>query len=163
MEHYYAKDVERITGVQRLRLHHWMKEGFFIPSGEVKKGHGNKNIYTIEDLYKIALLKKTIENGLHGWAAGQLLCYDLMLLRGIHQSMKTDKLTDKSLSLCVLMRFSKEREIEVEILDNLGDIYPQNNIEPMSISISKAFAKSGYDEAVIVNLSKLFDEVDLRA
>jgi len=73
---YTFGDVERITGVQRLRLHHWMKEGFLIPSGQVARGSGTKNIYTDEDIYKIKLLKKLLEAGIHGKLAKLLTSSD---------------------------------------------------------------------------------------
>jgi len=159
MENFSASDVERITGVGRIRVHHWIKEGFFTPSGEVAKGHGRKNIYTLEDLYKIALLKKLIENGLHGWAASSLLGYDFKLFRQIYQGMKDNGITDKSLSFCVVMKFSEEKGIEVDTLNNLQDIYPKEHAECMSVTISRIFA-DGYDQAVVVNISKLFEDVD---
>lgn len=154
---YFAGDVERITGVQRLRLHHWMKEGFLVPSGQIARGHGTKNIYTREDLYKIALLKKLIESGIHGWAAQALLGYDLRLLWGIHKG-RLENLPP--LQLCILRRFSADKGVEVMALDNIGEFCQGEVKEPLSTQISWLFGKENYDDAIVINLSKLIDEVD---
>jgi len=58
-----ASDIEKITGINRPRLQQWLEKGFIIPSIQVASGPGTRNIYSIEDVYKIAGIKKIIEFG----------------------------------------------------------------------------------------------------
>jgi hypothetical protein len=125
----------------------------------VKKGHGTKNIYTLDDLYKIALLKKLIESGIHGFVASSLLGYNFPLLRSIHEERSNP---DHILTICVLMRFAKDKDPEVTTLNNLSDLYPRKGDKSLMEQISNLFIEHKYDQAIIVNLAKIFDDVDSR-
>lgn len=135
-------DVERITGVKRLRLHHWMKEGFFQPEGETGQGHGTKNEYTIIDLYRIELLKRLISNGVHGWMIAGLLGYDFRLLRKIHEK--------QPVFLAIVIKYGEKTTIET--LHSIGG--------GIGAEIERCFQDHGFDASITVNLSKIFDEVD---
>jgi hypothetical protein len=54
-------DVMRILRIERGRLVHWMK-GEFIPPGKlVKWGRGYKTVFSLYDLYSIALFKECVD------------------------------------------------------------------------------------------------------
>ncbi len=58
---FFAADVKRICHVKRNRLQTWLERGFIIPSIQKASGHGTRNIFSISDLYKIALFRHLIE------------------------------------------------------------------------------------------------------
>lgn len=155
---FFYSDVERITGVQRLRLHHWMKEGFLIPSGPVAKGHGTKNVYTREDLYKIALLKKLIENGMHGWQAASFVKLSMTATRKAHQLLKAKGLP--GLILCVGLRFVSGKMAEVEPWIDIPSEPRDTTNRDTGTEIRRLFNKLKYDQIIAINMEKLIDEVD---
>jgi DNA-binding transcriptional MerR regulator len=65
---YSMKEIEKKTGVKRHCLHTWILIGLFIPSPESKiaRGNGIRSEYSEKDAYKISLLKKLLEAGIHG-------------------------------------------------------------------------------------------------
>ena len=62
-EQFYTSDVTRITGVKRNRLQVWLDQGWIIPSIQKAQGQGTRNIFSLHDLYVIALFKKLVEIG----------------------------------------------------------------------------------------------------
>ena len=154
MDYYYA-DVERITGVSRLRLHHWIKERFLSPH-LFAQGHGTKNIYTRGDIYGIALFKRLIESGMHGRIAAVAMHHSFELVREEHQRQKSEN--GPGVMLCIATHFSdgKEAGVSSEVLDDLWD----RNRPSLSERISTYFNEDKYDQVILINLSKLFDEID---
>lgn len=73
MKEYFIGDIERITGVRRLRLFHWVKQGYIVPSRSYGQGYGTKNVFSRDDIIKIALLKHLIEQGFHAKLASKLI------------------------------------------------------------------------------------------
>jgi DNA-binding transcriptional MerR regulator len=60
---FYTSDVTRITGVKRNRLQVWLDKGWMTPSIQKARGQGTRNIFSLHDLYVIALFKKLVEIG----------------------------------------------------------------------------------------------------
>lgn len=147
---FFAGDVERITGVQRLRLHHWLKEGFLSPSVQIAQGGGDRNIYSREDLYKIALMKRLLESGVHGKIAKSLLNWNFEDLRTMHLQAKKEA---KQMALSVARALDNSKPPEVII-----SIHKQF---PILEDRVYEFFKLGYDIMLIINMSRVIDEVDL--
>jgi len=59
-----AADIEKITGIKRPLLQQWLDKGIIAPSIQVSSGPGTRNVYSVEDVYKIAAIKKINEFGL---------------------------------------------------------------------------------------------------
>lgn len=61
---FYASDVVKITNVKRTRLQQWLEKGWISPSVQQAEGAGTRNIYSLNDLYTIAIFKQVTEMGL---------------------------------------------------------------------------------------------------
>lgn len=70
---YQTSDVERICGVKRVRLQTWLSNGWIIPSIKKASGHGTRNIFSENDLYRIVFFKQAVESGISRKAAGQFV------------------------------------------------------------------------------------------
>lgn len=154
---FFAGDVERITGVQRLRLFHWLKEGFLCPSIQVAQGTGDRNVFSIEDIYQIALLKKLMGNGFHGKTASTFLNIPWESIRNRHIAQKSKNLP--GLILCVVRRFVDGKKPDASawtIVPGQGEDVEKRLID----NIINRFNELRYDEAILINLSKVIDEVD---
>lgn len=56
-----ASDVEKIVSVKRTRLQQWLERGWIVPSVRVADGPGTRNVYSRNDLYKIAVFREATE------------------------------------------------------------------------------------------------------
>ena len=70
---FLAADVTEITGVKRTRLQQWIDLGFIKPSIQSASGHGSRNLWSREDLSKIAIFKEIAESGLSRKIAADLI------------------------------------------------------------------------------------------
>ena len=79
---FYTSDVTRITGVKRNRLQVWLDKGWIIPSIQKAQGQGTRNIFSLHDLYIIALFRKLVEIGVPrkfvGMCTQELFKYPLL-------------------------------------------------------------------------------------
>lgn len=66
-------DVEKICVLKRTRLQTWMERGWIIPSIQKATGHGTRNIFSRDDLYKIMAFKYMLEGGLTREVAAELI------------------------------------------------------------------------------------------
>ena len=55
-------DVLKILDIKRERLREWMNRGFIIPTVPAE-GLGSKAVFSVVDIYKIAVFKKLVESG----------------------------------------------------------------------------------------------------
>jgi len=55
-------DVLKILDIKRERLREWVNRGFIIPTVRAK-GLGSKAVFSMVDIYKIAVFKKLVESG----------------------------------------------------------------------------------------------------
>jgi hypothetical protein len=66
-------DVLRILDLKRGRLTHWIKGGF-IPEGiQIAWGRGSKTVFSLYDVYSIALFKQFVDSGLGRNVASQYM------------------------------------------------------------------------------------------
>ncbi|MFA5180583.1 MAG: MerR family transcriptional regulator [Syntrophales bacterium] len=158
MDFFTTNEMERKTGVKRLRLHSWIKDALFVPStsSKIAGGHGVGSLYSQEDLYKIALLKKLLERGMHGKAAAAMLPlkWNILDLRRMGEAFKGHVLL-----LCVIRRFENGQEIgSKRFLEILGST-DQSGIR-LTGKLEEYFNIQEYDDAIIINMTKLIAEVD---
>ena len=73
MEKFYKyKDIKKILGIKQTRLHAWVERGYIKPS--IKgKGSGTQNIYTLNDLFKIAYFQGLVEFGMSRASAAKIV------------------------------------------------------------------------------------------
>lgn len=57
-------DVMKILGIKRERLREWANQGFIQPTSPAE-GQGTKAVFTILDIYKIAVFKRLVEAGIN--------------------------------------------------------------------------------------------------
>ena len=76
---FHAKHVVKITGVKINRLQPWLKEGYIKPSIEIADGHGSRNVYGMEDLYKIVIFSELIKSGISRTHAAAIIKTDFNL------------------------------------------------------------------------------------
>ena len=60
---YTTPELIKVIGVTRARLQQWVERGYVGPSIQKASGQGVKNLYSVGDLYKIAIFKHLIEFG----------------------------------------------------------------------------------------------------
>jgi hypothetical protein len=80
-----TSDITRIFGLKIERQKNWLKEGYIEPSIRKADGHGTKNIFSLEDLYFIALFQHLIQK--NGFARGQA-AVRVKLIRNLHNIAK---------------------------------------------------------------------------
>jgi hypothetical protein len=156
---FFSSDVEKITGVQRLRLHNWIKAEFIKPSGQIALGHGKKNTYTLNDLYNISLFKKLIENGMHGWQAS--------LIVGAHENIwdyeksVNSKGVDRTI-LCIGLKFETGEKIPK--LSPWVDIpsKKRNDVNKEVGLETRRLFDLDFDQVVLINIGKIINDVDSR-
>ncbi|ACL06918.1 hypothetical protein Dalk_5248 [Desulfatibacillum aliphaticivorans] len=62
---YSTFDVARILGIDKTRLHEWLRRGFVIPSVQQAQGRGTKSVFDKSDLYRIRLFQELIDKGIN--------------------------------------------------------------------------------------------------
>jgi DNA-binding transcriptional MerR regulator len=70
---YTTFTIKKKLGVKIDRLKDWMNRGFIKPSIKSASGPGTKNLFSIEDLYRIKLFKLLIEKGFNREMASALI------------------------------------------------------------------------------------------
>lgn len=79
-----ASDIEKITGINRPRLQQWLEKGFIAPSIQIASGPGTRNVYSIDNVYQIAAIKKMIEFGFSREKAAQIVNGRVVNMDGPH-------------------------------------------------------------------------------
>jgi DNA-binding transcriptional MerR regulator len=157
-----TNDVQRKTGVKRHRLHTWILTGLFIPSSESKVagGHGISSEYTRGDLYRIALLRKLIENGIHGKIAAAVINgQDFEAFHILHMQEKES--ARPGLILCLARRFKNGEAQEVDIWIEAPGDWPRRGLKAqLQGAVVNRFNDRHYDDVLLINLSKIIDEVE---
>jgi len=64
MESFTTFEIEKKLGIPRNRLQQWIDRGFVTPSIEQASGHGTKNRFSRNDLYRMELFKRLAWYGL---------------------------------------------------------------------------------------------------
>ena len=60
---FLSGDVQKIIGIKKDRLQQWLKARFVVPSINEADGPGDRNLWSKEDLYSIAIFKQITEAG----------------------------------------------------------------------------------------------------
>lgn len=151
---FLASDIRAITGVKRNRLQAWLERSFLVPSIQRAEGHGSRNIWSLEDLYRIAIFKKVTERGLSREIAAGFLS----------KGIAGKKLSTKELNgLKLLVYFRKDQNIGVHAV-----VYPENSSEKdwmpkfdMVTALQEAGFKS-FDDMYIINFVQIRNDVDAK-
>ncbi len=151
---FLASDIQAINGVKRNRLQAWLERGFLAPSIQVAEGHGSRNIWSLEDLYKISIFKKVTESGMSREIAAGFLS----------KGLAGKDLSPKELrGLKLLVYFRKDENIGVHAV-----IDPENSSEKdwmpnfdMVTALRDAGFKS-FDDMYVINFVQIRNEVDAK-
>ncbi|MFC1895330.1 hypothetical protein ACFL0Q_01520 [Thermodesulfobacteriota bacterium] len=103
MEKLYTTTTVTKLGIGLPRVKDWLERGFIKPSAQVAEGKGNKNLFTVNDLYLIKLFSILVASGFsrddaaekiksirgpelpaaeqHLWSAGKILSLDCLAFR----------------------------------------------------------------------------------
>ncbi len=149
---YQTSDVERVCQVKRVRLQTWLSAGWIVPSIQKASGHGTRNIFSENDLYKIAFFKRAIESGISRNAAAQfvpgieeILAHDnKAVVQNLTDGTTGDLRADQVMA-CIFFR--REGKVLASHLLTIGSDL---------ISFSE-FKES--DDAIILNIRGLIEEV----
>jgi len=157
MEFQWA-EVERITGVKRIRLHQWIEAGFITPSLQVAKGSGSRHIWSKTDLYNIILFKRLVESGIHRNTAAKLI--PNVGFDDINKIYRPEKERGGpgEVWLVIARRWGNGQDegvesfaypwIHGELKNNLADVLGEINED------------RGWNDAIIINVTKLAEYVD---
>ena len=163
---FLASDVEKITGVKRTRLQAWMEKGYIRPEIQTADGHGTRNIWSLSDIYSIAIFKKITESGVSRDLAGKYI------KKGYIQS--TYKVAEIRKTLFIL--YFREGEsvegilIQYDACEKCGEPKKGESImqcehnSPL-INILKFARKVGlpnFDDVYILNFYKIWKEINAR-
>lgn len=66
-------EIEQTLGIPRARLKEWIAKGHIVPSVQKASGRGTKYIFSIDDLYVIALYDELLEHGVKRTLAGDVV------------------------------------------------------------------------------------------
>lgn len=165
--HFSTNDMQRKTGVKRHRLHNWILTKTFLPSeaSRVAGGHGIDSEYSQTDLYRIALLRKLIENGFHATTAALVVNgTDFKNLHGLHDlHIQEKKAENPGLILCLGRRFKNGEEANMDVwVETPGYRHLHGKGAQLQEKVIKLFNQRQYDDVYLINLSKLIEEVDGR-
>ena len=103
---FQMNEITQITEVTRDRLKQWLKLGWIIPSVKKASGPGSRNIFNLNDLYRIAIFKVLTENksGFYREAAAKLV----------------DAIEDKDLNeLIAIGQYKKLSLLKLELMSKL--------------------------------------------
>lgn len=64
-------EVMKVLNISRERLREWVNRGFISPTISAE-GQGTKAVFTLHDLYKIAIFRHLVDSGFHRQAAATI-------------------------------------------------------------------------------------------
>lgn len=62
-----------LLGIKRTALQQWLERGYVAPSLGQADGHGSRNVWSREDMFRLAAFKVLLENGFRREDAAELL------------------------------------------------------------------------------------------
>ena len=131
-------DVLKILSIDRERLREWMNRGFVIPTSPAV-GQGTKALFTILDVFKIALFKKLIEAGINRKKASIL----------VKTNPRLDSLEDVKNINFILVIDKKEGATWI------------NYLEPGPWTIEKDITEDeSWNIGILINFKKLRKEIE---
>jgi len=60
---FYSSDITKLLGVKRTTQQQWMDLGYIAPSIQRAEGSGTKNVFSLNDIYRIAIFMRLTEGG----------------------------------------------------------------------------------------------------
>ena len=139
-----ASQITQITGVKRTRLQQWLEKGYLSPSIQQASGHGTRNIYSIVDVYSIAIFKKIIESGLSRKVVADMLEKSFI-------DFAADEAGVNDIEHIVYIRKGDHTEaLAICVPEIKLDLLSTNNL------------MKNYDDAYIINFRKIKQETDKR-
>ena len=160
---FYASDITEITGVKRLRLHTWIEKGYIEPSIQKGQGPGSRNIFSRDDVYRIVILKRLVENGFLREEAARLANVDFDLIEDrrlkhdnvgkLHTLFKHTNLSGKEYEYVVFCRYYNRGKAQ---------IVPTRYFAEDQITIHDALLQAlpYADDIFMINLKRLKDDID---
>lgn len=70
---YHMKDITALLGIKMSSLQPWLDRGYVSPSVERAQGPGTRNIWSREDMFRLAAFKVLLENGFRREEAAALI------------------------------------------------------------------------------------------
>lgn len=144
---FLAKDVVKITGVNRQRLQAWMQEGLISPSVHVADGHGDRNIWNDDDVYKIALFKNLVELGLQRKPVSRLLT-------------AIPDLDARDIHACFLIFIRKGEKISAQMVNKTDDEI--NRFRGPVVDFGEVLRSAemlDFDDIFVINFEKIKSEI----
>lgn len=71
MDQFSTFDIAKILGIKRSSLQQWIDYGFIEPSIATAEGRGTKNLFSAEDVFRIAVFRELYSAGLSQKYAGR--------------------------------------------------------------------------------------------
>jgi hypothetical protein len=131
-------DIQKILNVERERMREWMNRGFIIPTAPAE-GQGTKAVFTIFDIYKIAVFKKLVEAGISRRIASSM----------VNTSTKLD-LIEEVRNLSFILVLVREKRYEWI-----------NYLEPGPWTFEEDITQdSNWNTGILINFKKLRAEIE---
>ncbi|MFC1886056.1 MerR family transcriptional regulator [Thermodesulfobacteriota bacterium] len=145
---FLAKDVVKITEANRQEVQAWMQEGLMSPSIHVAEGHGDRNIWSATDLYKIATFKKLRERGIQRKHISELL-----------KTVPDLSRVDFRASFLFFVR--KDKKLAARMIEKTTDEINQNREPVVDFDkLLKSINMTNFDDIFIINFQKIKADID---
>jgi len=160
-EDFFASEVTKITGVKLNRLQPWMERGFIEPSIQKATGHGTRNIFSRDDLYKIQLFKEMVEKGISRKLAAENL--SIVAWSEIEEKSRVKNLW---IAICQSYLEGEVRGVSRWITFPEKYAHQRSSSQPVPSRNAKFIEKTmwdllpGADEVMLINFSKIKERVD---
>jgi len=153
MNEFQARHVEKVTGVKQMRLYQWLDRGYITPSIQQTSNTGVRNIYSLEDLYHIALFKKLVESGLSRSVTAKQISQFRQTFS--FNEIKTSLKDNKRFTYMNVARSFDDDNV------NVGFGYYDKKERPGELeTITTKFFGDGFDQVIFFNIEKIITEVD---
>lgn len=168
-------EITKILGLKIDRQKDWLTRGFIEPSIQKATGQGSKNIFSLEDLYLIALFQHLVHKGFSRKAAAariKSIRYMLAIAKGVDRIRET-KLNAAGLAQ-IRRQWSKLDDIDFIVLGwapeakkSSRDELPPTEALRFDDSKNKDCIEitrekyAGVEDIILVNFKKIRTQVDL--
>jgi DNA-binding transcriptional MerR regulator len=136
-----VSDVQRILGIKRTRIKQWIQLDLFKPSLKEGEGRGRHNLYSLNDLYGLAII-------------------DRLLKLGMSRNDVREVVRDKDWVRIKDAQFQYASLKTTVFKTEFGDEMKSSNIRFSKEPPSADIVASGDDLARVINLARIFARVD---
>jgi hypothetical protein len=160
-QEFTTSDITRVFGLKIERQKDWLKKNYIEPSIKKAKGHGSKNIFSLNDLYFIALFQHLIQK--NGFARDQAAAR-VRLIRNLHAiALGAHRIRLTPLNTPGINRIKEEwtdlRDIDFIIAGYVED--PQKASAYANLSLTKAIRSVPPGDKIVIEIDpKEFAEVE---